>query len=402
MSISNKNLKKISDFFKSSVIITEIEEIMRFSPETLIGIDAISAEKLKDHGFNTIQDLANIPIENLPEIQGILPQALEKWIKTAELLEKAVNEELKAHKKILMIGLDNGGKSSILAILQQKFSIIKNLLPTRGVKREKLDFFGFPLISWDLGGQAAYRENLYFNRPELFFTEVDLILYVVDIQDPDRFEEAADYFKQVLDVMKELEEVTPILVVLHKSDQDFRRTLEWKKNIKKVKDLFNPVVDDYTQFNIDYYDTTIFQKETIMQMFSIALKKVSETSIIIENILEEFTTTVKGRATSLISQDGLIFGSFTQTDTDEMLLNNTALLLQTLTNFHKSLGLVQENVLDLNFPMNNFTIHGEKLFEYSDLQIPVYLWTLTENPKMVEDKIDYFKEQLLPLINLFL
>ena len=107
MSTSNKNLKKISDFFKSSVIITEIEEIMRFSPETLIGIDAISAEKLKEHDFNTIQDLANIPIENLPEIQGILPQALEKWIKTAELLEKAVNEELKAHKKILMIGLDN-------------------------------------------------------------------------------------------------------------------------------------------------------------------------------------------------------------------------------------------------------------------------------------------------------
>lgn len=395
-------LSKIKEFFKSNVIITELEEVLRFKPDTLIGIDQISAEKLKENNIDTIQDLANIPEDDPPEIQEILPKILNKWIKIAKVLEKAVGEQLKAHKKLLLIGLDNGGKSSILAALQDRFSIIKSLLPTKGVKRERLDFFGYPIISWDLGGQVQYREKYYFNKPEIFFTEVDLILYVIDIQDPERFEESTQYFTKVLESLEDLEESAPVLIVLHKSDQDFRKTLEWQQNVREVKDLFNPIIDDHGGFDVDYYDTTVFQKETIMQMFSIALKKVSETSEIIENILEDFTRTINAKATSLISMDGLIFGSYHQTNTDEMLVNNTAILLQTLSNFHNSIGLIREKKIKLDFPLNGFTIDGEKLFEYSDLSIPVYLWVLTENPSLIEENLEYFKKQLLPLINLFL
>ncbi|MBD3196166.1 MAG: hypothetical protein GF317_14000 [Candidatus Lokiarchaeota archaeon] len=399
---TEEDLAKIREFFKRNVIISELEEVLRFKPETLIGIDQISGDKLIENGIETIQDLANIPESSQPEIKGILPKMINKWIQIAKVLEKAVNEQIKAHKKLLMIGLDNSGKTSILSIIQDKYSIIKSLLPTKGVKRERLSFFGYPIISWDLGGQVQYREKYYFNKPEIFFTEADLIIYVVDIQDPDRFEESSQYFTQVLDVLKELGEVAPILIVLHKSDQDYRKTLEWQKQVRAVKDLFNPIVEEYNNFDVDYYDTTIFQKETIMQMFSIALKKVSETSEIIENILEDFTRTINGKAASLISLDGLIFGSYQQSKTDEMLVNNTALLLQTMSNFHNSIGLIREKSLRLDFPLNNFTIRGEKLFEYSDLQIAVYLWVLSENPELIDENLEYFKQQLLPLIHLFL
>jgi hypothetical protein len=137
-------------------------------------------------------------------------------------------------------------------------------------------------------------------------------------------------------------------------------------------------------------------------MFSEALKKVSETSEIVENILEDFIHIIEAKAASLISMDGLIFGSFTMSDIDEALINNTALIMQTLSNFHNSIGLIRETTMSLNFPLNGFTIIGEKLFEYSDLEIPVYLWLLSENPDMLYDKIDYFREQLLPLINMFI
>jgi len=301
-----------------------------------------------------------------------------------------------------MIGLDNGGKTSILAVLQDKFSIIKSLLPTRGVKREKLDFFGYPILSWDLGGQVQYREKLYFNRPELFFTEADLVLYVIDTQDSDRFAEAANYFRQVLKVLKDLNEFPPILVVLSKSDQDIRTSLEWQSNVAAIKNKFNTIIREHENTIIKYSDTTIYQKETIMQMFSQALKLVSETSEIIENILEDFTNTIEGKATSLISMDGLIFGRYTNSDIDEALLNNTALIMQTLSNFHNSIGLTREPSMTLDFPLNGFAIRGEKLFEYSELKIPVYLWLLSDNVDLIYEKIDYFKRQLLPLINLFL
>ncbi|MBY8988126.1 MAG: 50S ribosome-binding GTPase [Candidatus Lokiarchaeota archaeon] len=392
----------IKDFFKSSVILNELDETLKFKPDTLIGIDQISSEKLIENNVKSIEELAHLSLESLPEIKEIPNNVLIKWVRIAQVLEKAIKEKIRTHKKILMIGLDNGGKTSILAVLQDKFSIIKSLLPTRGVQREKLDFFGYPILSWDLGGQVQYREKLYFNRPELFFTEADLILYVIDTQDSDRFAETANYFRQVLKVLKDLNEYPPILIVLSKSDQDIRTSLEWQNNVSAIKNKFNSITRELEKTTVSYSDTTIYQKETIMQMFSEALKLVSETSEIIENILEDFTSTIEGKATSLISMDGLIFGSYTSSDIDEALLNNTALIMQTLSNFHNSIGLTREPSMTLDFPLNGFAIRGEKLFEYSELKIPVYLWLLSENVDLIYGKIDYFKQQLLPLINLFL
>jgi len=395
------NIQKIKDFFKSNVVINELRDVLNFAPDTLFGIDKVNAEKLKDSNIKTISDLANLNIDDPPKVD-VLPQILIKWIKVAKVLEKAVKQQLKAQKKLLLIGLDNGGKTSILAVLQDKFSIIKNLLPTRGVSREKLDFFGYPIISWDLGGQAQYREKLYFNKPELFFGEADLILYVIDIQDTTRFEEAASYFGQVLDVLLELKQYPPILIILNKSDQDVRRTLTWQKSVDVIKSKFDVILNRHENFRAEYCDTSIFQKETIMQMFSNALMKVSETSEIVENILEDFTTQIEGRALSLISMDGLIFGNYFKIKTDEILVNNSALLLQTLSNFHNSLGLLREKSISLELPLNNLTIRGEKLFEYSELEIPVYLWLLSDKPEKLDEKLDFFRSQLLPLINLFI
>lgn len=392
----------IKDFFKSNVIFSELDEVLRLKPETMIGIDKVSSDKLVENNIKTVEDLANLSVDNLPEIEDLLPKIFRKWVKIAQVLQKAVKEQLRRHKKLLMIGLDAAGKTSILAVIQDKFSIIKSLLPTRGVKREKLDFFGYPIVSWDLGGQIVYREKLYFNRPELFFTDADILLYVIDSQDLERLAESANYFREVLKVLEKLGEQPKILITLSKSDPDFRRTLQWQKNVESIRNKFDKIADEYKQFTVDYCDTSIFQRETIMQMFSIALKKVSETSEIIENILEDFTSQVEGKASSLVSMDGLIFGSYTKTSTDEMLVNNTALLLQTLSNFYSSIGLIREKSISLDLPLNGFTIRGEKLFEYSDLHISVYLWLVSENPELLQGKIDYFRTQLLPLINLFL
>ncbi len=396
------DVSKIREFFKSNVIIDQIEDIMKLKPESLIGVDNISSEKLKQANIHTLADIAKLSPEAPPEVSGVLSQSVIKWIKIVKILEKFVKEQIKAQKKILLIGLDNGGKSSILAVLQDKFSVIRDLLPTRGVKREKLEFFGYPIISWDLGGQIQYRENLYFNKPELFFAEVDLVLYVIDSQDTNRFTESSSYFKEVLKSLSDLKEFPPIIVVFNKSDQDIRKTLQWQKNIASAKAKFDSIVKEYEHFKVEYCDTTIFQKETIMQMFSTALKHISETSEVIEHILEDFAKQIQARALSLISMDGLIFGSYTKTDTDEILINNTALLLQTLSNFHTSIGLVREKTITLGFPLNHVTILGEKLYEYSDLMIPVYLWVLAEKPEQMEGKLSYFREQIVPLINLFL
>jgi hypothetical protein len=64
--------------------------------------------------------------------------------------------------------------------------------------------------------------------------------------------------------------------------------------------------------------------------------------------------------------------------------------------------MAREKSINLELPSNNVTIRGEKLFDYSDLQIPVYLWLLSDKPEKLEGKLEYFKEQLIPLINMFI
>ncbi|TXT62290.1 MAG: Small GTP-binding domain protein, Arf-/Gtr1/RagA G protein domain signature [Promethearchaeota archaeon] len=401
MSSNGEDFENIKQFFKSNVSVETLEGVLDYGPDTIFGIDSISAKALKQEGIKTIQHLANLNEQSPPKIAGILPRMLIKWIKIAGVLEKVVRNEIKQRKKIVLIGLDNGGKSSILAVLQNEYSKLQSLLPTKGVKREKLDFFGFPIISWDLGGQIQYRET-YFEQPELYFSGVDLILYVIDVQDPERFEVSADYFKKILESIKSLEEKPTLHLIIHKSDQDFRKNLKWQQNVKKIKDLFNPIINKFDGLNTKYIDTTIYQQETVLQMLSEALKEISDTSKIIDNIMEELIVKIKARAASLISLEGLIFGGFQHEKKDGELLNNTALQFHTMSNFHTSMDLVREREIVLEMPLNEFIFKGEILFEYSEHGIPVYLWILTENPALVADHVATFKQQLSPLIHLFL
>jgi len=58
--MSNNEMKnvKVKDFFKRSILINELEEALEFKPDTLIGIDQISSNKLEEHEIKSIEDMA--------------------------------------------------------------------------------------------------------------------------------------------------------------------------------------------------------------------------------------------------------------------------------------------------------------------------------------------------------
>ena len=70
--MSNNEMKnvKVKDFFKSSILINELEEALEFKPDALIGIDQISSNKLEEHKIKSIEDLAKVSEDNLPDING--------------------------------------------------------------------------------------------------------------------------------------------------------------------------------------------------------------------------------------------------------------------------------------------------------------------------------------------
>ena len=87
--------------------------------------------------------------------------------------------------KVIVSGLENAGKTSILRAMSLKYDFrdeILELKPTIRVEYQRTDFLGRKVIFWDMGGQEKYRET-YLSKTDIYFAGTDLFLYIIDIQD---------------------------------------------------------------------------------------------------------------------------------------------------------------------------------------------------------------------------
>merc|ERR1711959_660740 len=106
------------------------------------------------------------------------------------LLRKLKRSETEV--RILMLGLDNAGKTSILKRLSDED--ITTIMPTQGFNIKSLLHEGFKLNVWDIGGQKTIRP--YWKN---YFENTDALIYVVDSSDRRRLEEASDELQQLLE-----------------------------------------------------------------------------------------------------------------------------------------------------------------------------------------------------------
>lgn len=99
--------------------------------------------------------------------------------------------------RILILGLDNAGKTTILYRLQA--DEIEQTVPTIGFNVETVQYKNIKFQVWDLGGQTSIRP--YWR---CYYPNTDAIIYVVDSADTDRLNIA----KQELHAMLEVRMVT--------------------------------------------------------------------------------------------------------------------------------------------------------------------------------------------------
>ncbi len=120
--------------------------------------------------------------------------------------------------KVLFTGLDNAGKSSIIAALMKDITILPALKPTRGIKNRDFEFLGMQIAEWDLGGQKVYRRAYLNKDPEKIFGKTEILLSFIDIQDKKRVSEALEYLKDIHDLMESLNIKPSIYIFFHKYD----------------------------------------------------------------------------------------------------------------------------------------------------------------------------------------
>merc|ERR1712020_311123 len=112
-------------------------------------------------------------------------------------------------KRILMLGLDAAGKTTIVYNLQ--LGEVVHTIPTIGFNVEKIAYKNVDMTIWDVGGQTKIRP-LWRH----YYVNTDALIWVVDSADQDRLEESAEEMKQVLN-SPELSEAK-VLVYANKQD----------------------------------------------------------------------------------------------------------------------------------------------------------------------------------------
>jgi len=165
-------------------------------------------------------------------------------------------------RKILLVGLDNSGKTSIAQSLQGITNLpsFQNMKPTQGLDIRNINALNSEFTIWDLGGQESFRNDYLgdFNR---YLLGTNKLIYVFDIQDMDRYDLSIEYFNNVFDLVEArvVKKNLEISIFLHKFDP----------NLKEMRvDLTDQIIDEFksrikkrmenSEFFFQIFETTIY------------------------------------------------------------------------------------------------------------------------------------------------
>lgn len=133
---------------------------------------------------------------------------------------------------ILILGLDNAGKSTLLEQIKRIYGnnysglAFEKIKATIGLNIGKITMNHVKLIFWDLGGQQELR-SLW----DKYYEECHGVIYVIDSSDERRLEESHVTFETVMHDSHI--EGTPLLILANKQD------LQGSLDVETVKNAFD-------------------------------------------------------------------------------------------------------------------------------------------------------------------
>ncbi|MEE9377363.1 MAG: ADP-ribosylation factor-like protein [Candidatus Lokiarchaeia archaeon] len=208
-----------------------------------------------------------------------------------------------------VMGLDNAGKTSIITAITRRFGFeedIARLTPTRRIARDSFKFLGIEFTRMDFGGQKQYREE-YLKHPEKYLMGTDLLLYVIDAQDFNRYIESIDYLEEILLFFKEEQEDVPICVLFHKFDPQLVEDREINKRILTLKQALTRYSN---AFDIFFFETTIFDIKSIMDAFSSGLSMLFEKVEMVSHLFSEISNNYNTILIALFDFKGITIGEY--------------------------------------------------------------------------------------------
>lgn len=176
------------------------------------------------------------------------------------------------NKKVLILGLNNSGKTSLVFSLMGKnlMSLHDELNPTKGLDRKSLKINGDSYIVLDFGGQEIYRKNHLDNFVN-YLSGTDKIIFLIDIQDNESYPVALNYLKEIVKIINNNSIDLKFSILLHKYDPKIEKNMQSKgekvnfKNdikelISRIKEIFIPNLEFEIKKSTIF---TVFRNSTI-------------------------------------------------------------------------------------------------------------------------------------------
>jgi len=301
-------------------------------------------------------------------------------------------------QKVLFLGLDNGGKTSILLLLAGKFSLLTSIKPTLKAKitsQALSSFLGMAVSSWDLGGQKKYRE-MYLQQKEKYFTDIQSVFFVIDVQEPERFNEAFEYLKEVVEIIVDLNpEHNNFFILLHKFDPDIKKDNRIKASVFKLKNKIKSIHGDLKFF---FYETSIHDEVSLVKPFSDGVISVSQKALMIQSLLKEYTKKSFNSAAVLLDSHCFIIASRSTKEDYERICEEIAPRLTQSIERLEDLGVCTTNdiVTSITFPAPETRIAREGIIFLRKMDLNaerMYLIALCLNKKIKVKAVEY-----LPLL----
>lgn len=157
-------------------------------------------------------------------------------------------------EKILLMGLSNSGKTSLLQYFQglRNIPCYSEIKPTIQIKRVLFQAMDEDFTVWDFGGQKRLIET-YLEEFSNYLTGVSTIIFTIDVQDPEKYTPALSYLKDIISLIvnQEKQAEIEIAVYLHKCDPDL---FEVKPEIteESIKRLVQLIESEFAKIKIKY------------------------------------------------------------------------------------------------------------------------------------------------------
>ncbi len=246
--------------------------------------------------------------------------------------------------KILFAGLDQAGKSSFLLAVKKRYSEIIKSLPTKGIARSDEKIFeeqNSQISIWDLGGQQKYREKFLEER-KIYLYNVDVMFFLIDIQDSSRIEESLELYRTILPSLSELNENPPIIVCFNKYDPDLKKSKDINNLTKK---LHQKIVSISNNFIVKIYNTSIFDQWSLISAYSAGLALLSPNRELFENLLKNLSKRIHSDAILLLNENGIILSNYAKEEISGKVFEISAPHFQTLYKTFKEFKLLDEDLL---------------------------------------------------------